>query len=182
MACQLLTENVPNNVHHDLESFFYILLWIFTFFQGPNNQERPLEDVRGCAILDWMIPDDMKKTGLMKQGLISSSDTFNNHILNYISPYFEEFKPMLRHFRELVFAQVQKERVLTHVEVVKLLVEAMAVISGEAGIITDQQAHTIAPSSLSFKYQPNIYRPTEVDEAQDHHDSEEEESDGTVAD
>ena len=55
MAVEILLngENVPHHPTHNLESIFYMLIWICTMYEGPRNQERVFRNKDHLPIFLW---------------------------------------------------------------------------------------------------------------------------------
>lgn len=115
---ELLIYGIPHRVAHDLESLFYVLLFICTHLNGPHNTVRdpPLygKGVKcehaggvGCKhpspIKNWMCTTDPKSLGHMKFSHMIGH--FEILILPNISPYFKPLTPHLSSLWKVLFPQ-----------------------------------------------------------------------------
>lgn len=97
IAVELLLFGVPHRVVHDLESVFYVLLFICTHLEGPNNTvgNPPLyEQTHPSPMRHWFAAP-----GLIVLGDVKSSHMFlffEERILPHISPYFQPLVPYIR--------------------------------------------------------------------------------------
>jgi hypothetical protein len=111
MACDVLRANKSSpffqTVQHDLESFFYVLIWICVRYCGPNNAVRhfPPAVVRpdGWAarnpLDDWFAEDlQVVANSKCSQMMISFEST-----LDWVDPYFEDLVVCIRRFRDVLF-------------------------------------------------------------------------------
>ena len=95
MSHQILCD--PDNHHtvaDDLESFFYILLYITMMFGGPG-QSKKKENIP-YFIHSWLYEPEMRKIGLKKYAICSNSpQVFSSQFLVHVQDYFKEFIPCL---------------------------------------------------------------------------------------
>jgi hypothetical protein len=67
-----------NKPMHDLESLFYVLLWICSNYCGPNNALRDNSKCKHLPIMRWADTImTFEEISNMKAGHISSEDYFN---------------------------------------------------------------------------------------------------------
>ncbi|KLO05489.1 hypothetical protein SCHPADRAFT_896216 [Schizopora paradoxa] len=97
---------VPHTVLHDLESLFYVMIWICTTQRGPNNAWRVF-DYSSSEIFLWNADDGFKK-GLKscwnaKSNIIHNDNHFNTLVLGNIDPYFKSIAWCLEELREVLF-------------------------------------------------------------------------------
>jgi hypothetical protein len=99
IAIELLIYAAEHRVVHDLESLFYVLLFICTHLQGTNGQlaDPPLygntkEHGNLSALASWLKMDDLPTLGHLKFSHMVGH--FESHVLPYISPYFH---PLTNH-------------------------------------------------------------------------------------
>ena len=87
----------PDNRHtvaDDLESFFYILLYITMMFGGPGQSQKK-ENIP-YFIHSWLYEPEMRKIGLKKYAICSNSpQVFSSQFLVHVQDYFKEFIPCL---------------------------------------------------------------------------------------
>ena len=87
MAVAILKGKVPHNARHDLESFFYVLLWLCMYHSGPGNLRRPESDIDNMysffAILQRQ--ENMFDAAGQKKGLVTK-DTFKSEVIPSLDP------------------------------------------------------------------------------------------------
>jgi hypothetical protein len=95
MAIELLMggKNVTHSPSHDLESLFYVLVFICTNLEGPNTP-RTLQDLlkfSSLPIAAWFIPEtSFVSLATTKLGI---GFAFERRIVDRFSPYFTDIKP-----------------------------------------------------------------------------------------
>jgi len=95
MAVEILLEknNVTHRPSHDLESLFYVLIYICTNLGGPNTP-RPLDELlefTSLPIAAWFVPEtSFEGLATTKLGV---AHAFEKRIVNRFSPYFTDIKP-----------------------------------------------------------------------------------------
>ncbi|EIN14714.1 hypothetical protein PUNSTDRAFT_130341 [Punctularia strigosozonata HHB-11173 SS5] len=101
MAVQLLIYNsaIEHKVHHDLQSFFYVLCWACIVLEGPGQNRRRFDPMK-TKLKVWMVGDDEETIGLNKSGQMRSDIAFEK-LLEDFHPYFEELKPTVRELRRV---------------------------------------------------------------------------------
>lgn len=108
-----------HHAKHDLESLFYVLLYICTFYVRPHEKLEPsqlLSVHTSVPILDWLQPEAFKKSfrhmGCLKLGHISN---FERCILAKISPFYDPIKPFLVELKDAFFpASMQQNAYLNN--------------------------------------------------------------------
>jgi hypothetical protein len=102
MSIQLTVKYVPHHARHDIESFFYILLFITIMFMGPR-EAISYKDHRTTGIFskandyhDLHLFTSVKSMGLGNFDLLHKS-------LKSMSPYFSDIKPLLVDLCSVVF-------------------------------------------------------------------------------
>ena len=106
MAIEILLggEMVHHRITHDLESLFYVLIWICMMYEGPGNQERTWTLKEEHPLSDWHNSNaPLTHAGNVKAGQCSSLATFNLGILQYFSPYFNNLKECCWELQHLIF-------------------------------------------------------------------------------
>jgi serine/threonine protein kinase len=101
MAIDVL-RGVEHTYRHDLESFFYVLLWICARRTWEREfhcrrKDRPADSVLG----DWYGDTNNKKVAGNKQGSMHA-DGFKS-ILEEFAPAFDHVKPLCRKLRSILF-------------------------------------------------------------------------------
>lgn len=94
---------VPHRVVHDLESLFFVLLFICTHLDGPHISighpplYGPDSKDHASPMKHWLSLNNFSILGHMKHSQMSSCH-FETVILPHISPYFKPLKPHLLAF------------------------------------------------------------------------------------
>ena len=110
IAIELLQYGVAHRVAHDLESLFYVLLFICTHLGGPHNTlgNPPLYGAAdSCthrsSIKHWFCSTNLVELGHAKfSHMIGGFETF---VLPFISPYFEPLREHLSLLWSTIFPQ-----------------------------------------------------------------------------
>ena len=98
IAIELLILGVRHRVVHDLESLFYVLLFICTHLDGPRKIHNPplYGGKHGSSHLspmkDWISTKDIRSLGFLKNGSMLG---FEIYVLPFISPYFDPLRTHL---------------------------------------------------------------------------------------
>ena len=126
MAIELLVSQdaIYHRAHHDLESVFFILIYLCTNLSGPGTV-RPLselQDIPSLTIASWFNPAaSLQRLGADK---ISSMILFEQRILSYFSPYFEDLKPCVVKFFKAIYPDLSllvSPRNASHDDIIKIL-------------------------------------------------------------
>jgi hypothetical protein len=103
---------VPHRVAHDLESLFYVLLFVCTHLGGPCNTvgnpplygaSRAGNNNHPSGMKEWFTSIDLRTLGDKKFSHIIGF--FDTKILPFISPYFKPLTPVLISLRKAIFPQ-----------------------------------------------------------------------------
>jgi hypothetical protein len=98
IAIELLITGVPHRVVHDLESLFFVLLFICTHLDGPRKIHNPplyggkKESTHSSPMKAWLTMKDIRSLGFLKNGAMIG---FEENVLPHISTYFSPLKPHL---------------------------------------------------------------------------------------
>jgi Fungal protein kinase len=109
IAMELLMFGVPHRVVHDLESVFFVLLFICTHLDGPYNTicDPPLYGPKGkghpSPMKHWLNVNTFSVVGHLKYSHMSCHS--EEVILPHISPFFEPLKPHLKAFWHVLHPQ-----------------------------------------------------------------------------
>jgi hypothetical protein len=102
MSIQLAHKDVPHHAKHDIESFFYVLLFITIMFTGPRKaisyKDRHTSGIFGKAT-DY---HDLRVFTSVKATALSDFDMLNES-LKSMCPYFSDIKPLLVDLCSVVF-------------------------------------------------------------------------------
>ena len=89
---------------HDLESIFYVLLYICTLYKGPDGMKRSLgdmEEMSSVAINDWFVMHKrFRDLADKKRGQLSR---FESRFLSRFPPYFHDLRSCMSHLWDVLF-------------------------------------------------------------------------------
>lgn len=112
MAVEIL-EGLPSTVHgyqHDLESLFYVLIWICTMQNGPCGELRDIGtfQYRRSVLSVWngglhsaTIPFQM--VAWAKRGVMGDPVKFKSDVLDNFASYFEPIKGCMENIPRILF-------------------------------------------------------------------------------
>ena len=169
MAREVLRDGskVENRPTHDLESLFYVFLWICSNYAGPNNAVREDTGRKNMPIMMWVdTVSTLDQISDTKAGHISSDEHFSKRILDHYAPYFEDLKVCSNELRCLFTASdadVTHENMLVILRKTLLQLELENDSKGRA-----REDHTIEDEE-------DIEMEEEDDEENDEEEEEEEE-------
>jgi hypothetical protein len=87
-------KNFRHQLHHDLESIFYVLIWVCCHMEGPEVER---DDPYSLPIREWCNMNlKLAKIGLIK---LSHLANFEDSILKHFTPYWQDFKPFMRELK-----------------------------------------------------------------------------------
>jgi hypothetical protein len=128
MAVELLLEStaVTHRPSHDLESLFYVLVFICTNLEGPSTP-RSLADLLSFTSLPlaaWFTAGaSLESLGTNKLGL---AHAFENRIVGRFAPYFTDLKPcVMALFHAMYPNGPQVKSALTHDDMIKIFTETL---------------------------------------------------------
>ncbi|KAI9775934.1 MAG: hypothetical protein M1839_000723 [Geoglossum umbratile] len=81
---------------HDLESFFWVLIWICIHYTGPG-QDREATD------FDFWNYENTTKLAKIKQGMVVHEGDFIKEISQNFTPYYQPLIPWVNRLRRVVF-------------------------------------------------------------------------------
>ena len=80
-----------HELRHDLESIFYVLVWVCCHMLGPEVERH---DAHGLPIREWCnMGSNLRKLGLVKLSHIADSE---DSLLGHFTTYWNDFKPFIR--------------------------------------------------------------------------------------
>src|ERR1700751_2459670 len=109
MAIELLTSKgrIIHKPRYDLESLFFVLIYLCTNVQGPGclRNVEEFEQFDSVPMTSWFDP----KSSFMRLGLDKASAMipFDPRILPYFSSYFDEIKPCIKSLHLALFPTVE---------------------------------------------------------------------------
>ncbi|KDR80926.1 hypothetical protein GALMADRAFT_136004 [Galerina marginata CBS 339.88] len=105
----LAGEETRHEPRHDLESFFYVLLWMCWNFAGPNNTPRVDFDITQTKIQAMMLGSKDHSMGTRKHlymtNRLNNDVLFQIAVLENFAPYFEDLKPCVKKLRQRIFTE-----------------------------------------------------------------------------
>ncbi|PPQ92533.1 hypothetical protein CVT25_010366, partial [Psilocybe cyanescens] len=109
MAIDILMGLVPgeeHQAHHDIESFFYILLWIMLQYAGPGGIERQDINIESFGTIEgWIHGNSIEEIGINKANSMMTimPAIFKKGVINLCTPYFQDLTPCLEELRQMIF-------------------------------------------------------------------------------
>ena len=109
MAIEILFEGakVPQCITHDLESLFYVLIWICTMYKEPWNHERVFHKEEHLPLFSWYdnTSGRLDINADTKSRHCGTLATFTMRILNHFAPYFDDLKECCLGLWSLFFSE-----------------------------------------------------------------------------
>jgi hypothetical protein len=143
-----------HGIHHDLESIFYVLIWVCSHMEGP---EIECSDPHSLPIREWLNMNvSLRKLGLIK---LSHLADFEDSILKYFTPYWNDFKPYAKQLLSAFFPTNYQKSEITTERMLAILSEAVNNMenveaqdeSGEPGDINNPPAISQSYAVLNSK-------------------------------
>ncbi|RGB35617.1 hypothetical protein C1646_111273 [Rhizophagus diaphanus] len=103
MAIEILKYNAQRKFKHDLESFFYVLCWICSEYEGPRGQLRDSKCERK-SLMNW-VEGTPETIGIIKSGMMLD---FEHDVLDTFSPYFDNLKDFMVKFHKIKVRQTER--------------------------------------------------------------------------
>lgn len=109
MAIEILEGGKGHNYYHDLESLFYVLIWVCTMYSGPCGALRDKTFTYKKSVLSVWNGEMTGASGHFpfvawsKRAVMMHPATFNEEILKNFAPYFEPIKEDVKKLREALF-------------------------------------------------------------------------------
>ena len=107
MALDILNnvEGLSNRYHHDLESLFYVLIWIVTTLSGPFGKKREDMRYRQLNVAVWNGSRGLDPAIIygVKYSQMISEDNFKKLIIPQIHSFFKPLIPCIERLREIMF-------------------------------------------------------------------------------
>jgi hypothetical protein len=107
---ELLIFGLPHRVAHDIESLYYVLIFICTHLGGPSNTvgDPPLygggkTSNHASAIKQWLCATNLVSLGKTKYG--DMVGFFEHTVLPHISSYFKPLEPHLSSLWDTILPQ-----------------------------------------------------------------------------
>lgn len=143
MAIDILVQGATaeHKQEHDLESFFYVLIWICVNYAGPGGMEREDFSIYETQMKHWIQGPDLTSIGVSKSGAVSSRMIFKLMVLDQFSPYFESLKPCLAKLRDAFFMPTP----ITHQHMLDILQETLDLLPDVEDVVAKPNAGTLHP-------------------------------------
>jgi len=159
---ELLIHGSPHRVAHDLESLFYVLLFICTHLGGPRNTlgNPPLygetNREHNSKIKTWLSSNNLVDLGMLKYSQLFAF--FESTILSHISPYFKPLRQHLYLLRKTIFPHwehLSDGDIGVHSDVTcSKVIEAFKTILLDESLISEAEK---APTTLGKRSLPGDY-------------------------
>ena len=102
MAIDILLDKATHSYRHDLESFLYVLIYLCTYFCGPDDQQRPNSEISRNI---FNLQGDVKATGSEKLRMMAETN-FMNELLDTLQDDMRmHLEPVLVGWRRALFRQ-----------------------------------------------------------------------------
>ncbi|KXN89335.1 hypothetical protein AN958_05833 [Leucoagaricus sp. SymC.cos] len=89
----------PHTAIHDVESLFWVFVYIALCFQGPGAEKRNLEDENLRYYIHYLFNDDSSRKH--KKNIFEEEDMFDE-LLSHFHSYFEDLKILVREWRSIL--------------------------------------------------------------------------------
>jgi Fungal protein kinase len=121
MAVELLMKNATHRPSHDLESLFYVLVYICTNLGGPQTPRLidELLEFKSLPLAAWFVPEtSFEGLATSKLGV---AHVFEKRIVDRFSPYFSDIKPCVMDlFHAMYPSGPQIKSSLTHDRMIEI--------------------------------------------------------------
>jgi hypothetical protein len=109
-----------HDICHDLESIFYVLIWVCCHMDGPEMERN---DPFSLPIREWCnMNSKLHKVGLIK---LSHLANFEDSILKHFTPYWADFRPFMRRLKSAFWpTSFETPNSITSEKMLKILREA----------------------------------------------------------
>jgi hypothetical protein len=117
---------------HDLESLFYVLVWICSLYTGPGKPREGLDKLSHelLPVLDWADSQrSFQQIADLKKGHVLQSEDFQERVLQYYSEYFRPLKQCCENLRQLFFPS--RDPAVDHKQFIIVLQEALKTLPKE---------------------------------------------------
>ena len=118
---------IQHEPRFDLESLFYVLIYLCINLKGPENRVRPTDDMskfKSFPVAEWFKADGSFRC--LGRAKLSQLQTFEDSIVPYISPYFWDVLPCIRKFHKALCPGGDwRNSPITHHQVISIFEEAL---------------------------------------------------------
>jgi len=167
---------VPNTFQHDLETLFYVFVWICSIYQSPGrirDEDPDLSD--SLVILKWNQDKNPKEIGEIKRSHMSYGGI---KLSACFSPYFASFKPFCIQIFDVLFPKGSEARSdhraslspVTHEEIIAIFHKALkhALEEEQMENLDTGDPHTLRECPAPKRRRGNIADPIALLPAQKH--------------
>jgi hypothetical protein len=145
MALEIMLKNGKtfcHNIRHDLESVFYVLIWVCCLMEGPEVERR---DPFSLPVREWANMNlKLHKLGLIK---LSHLANFEGSILNHFTSYWHDFKPFMRKLKSAFWPEsFETPNRITSEKMLEILKEAAAANLQDMGVQSGDSSSTVLQS------------------------------------
>jgi hypothetical protein len=138
MAIELLLKKggIRHTPQHDLESLFYVLLYLCTNLDGPGVIRSPAELNKHSTIplSFWLqASSSLHQIGLHKAGTLAD---FETSILKCFSPYFVDLQPCVYNMCRAIYGDRKpgSPSNVSHDEIIKIFTDTLDTLAPEAAL------------------------------------------------
>jgi hypothetical protein len=134
MAVELLMQKsgIRHTPQHDLESLFFVLVYICTNLSGPGTirTQAELKLHSTIPLSAWFkVSSTLHQIGIHK---IGSLHTLDSSILRRFAPYFDELKPCVRQLFKAIYGNLPgTPSKVTHAEIIKIFTDTLDTLAPE---------------------------------------------------
>ncbi|KAI5890767.1 uncharacterized protein SCHCODRAFT_02508764 [Schizophyllum commune H4-8] len=149
MSLVLQTDpSAPHAAHHDLEAFFYVLMWICTYYAGPSCTRRRGYDWRNSLVGQWS-KGDLKEIGQRKWNDVcaKSRKDFRVFLDENFHPYFDDLKDCVCDLRQAIWCPKDKDCV-THEDVLDIIAKYIVAQQSPELQRAQSSSHGPAPDTV----------------------------------
>jgi hypothetical protein len=160
MAIELLMKKskIRHASHHDLESLFFVLIYICTNLSGPGavRTREELQVHSSIPLSAWFRTSySLREVGIAKAGAFCQ---FEENILKPFAPYFEDLKPCIRKlFKEIYTDTPGIPRPISHDKMIEIFTEALDTLPHETISIPKFEPLSVTSSSRVRKLSLGIH-------------------------
>jgi hypothetical protein len=127
MSINVLQGKAQHEPSDDLESFFYVLIWMCIHYAGPGQWREGYKHNK--AYLNWIKGQSLDDIADHKRSAIINHDTFKDRISSQFSPYFRDLVPCINElrveiakpYREDSYRDLPADKFVTHGKMVEIL-------------------------------------------------------------
>ena len=144
-------DTVDQAYQHDLESFFYVLLWICTFYTGSGTQKTGL-DAHTTPMYQWKEQETTKEFHMR---------WFVYMVLPHFTEFFREFTDLAQELYDVMFPGgnlAASQSTVTHKSFIHILEAKLTELTMQSRLV--QVATSIQPSTMKPALpQPSTMKP-----------------------